>query len=164
MWVGASSPQLVWRPNPLLPVSRNSWVRPGLYCWEAGDSAPPCGHSWTPAHPLQPSHLGRDPVMRAKMGIAGTHNWRMLSFPQDKGERTSPCGHHGPPSYRVDTMVHTRRDSGRPFALIGTDSLPPGTPILSSPCARTCVRACVCLSVCLNPCKVCSHLCEMVSL
>lgn len=72
--VWASSPQLVRGPHPLLPVSRNSWAQPGLYCWEAGDSTPPCGHSWTPARPLRPSHLGKDPVVRAGMGILRSHN------------------------------------------------------------------------------------------
>ena len=79
--VWTSSPQLVWGPHPLLSVSRNSWAQPGLYCWEAGDSTPPCGHSWTPARPLRPSHLGRDPVMRAGMETPGSRIWRWCPSP-----------------------------------------------------------------------------------
>lgn len=78
--LGQPSPASLGTPPP--PISRNSWAQPVKYCWEAGDSTPPCGHSWTPAHTPQPSHLGRDPVLKAGMGTLGLYNWRMGSFPK----------------------------------------------------------------------------------
>ena len=106
MLVGASSPQLVWGPHPppFPSVSRNSWAQPGLYCWEAGESTPPCGHSWTPARPLWPSHLGRDLVMRAGMGTLQFTHLEMKPLPSESDH-----------NLRVDTMPHPqiRRDSGR---------------------------------------------------